>query len=193
MQFYGPRPDCAAGDPLCVRAIYGIGEITDGTAAAFASVVAANPELFAGADGIVLDSPGGTLVGGLLLGDALRRAGYNTITGLTYQMPDGTFRVARCLSACAWAFAGGINRFMLADSSLGVHRFYGTNSAAFAQEVTAYINLYLDRMGVSRVLQDVASLTSSNTMTFLTIAEAVRFQLAYMTPQLARRVAQSRR
>jgi hypothetical protein len=186
MQFYMPDPNCAVDDPSCIRFVYGIGEITTDTPRLFAAVFAANGDTFATTAGLVLDSPGGNLVGGLLLGDAIRRAGINTIVGYTYRTPRGTIRTASCISACAWAFAGGVNRLMLADSSLGVHRFYGTDSVASAQEVTAYVNLYLDRMGVSRVLQDVASLTPANEMAFLTIADAVRFDLAYLTPAAAR-------
>jgi hypothetical protein len=193
MQFFMPDPRCAPGDPSCLRVIYGIGEITDDTGRQFAAIAAENAAVFATTAGVVLDSPGGTLGGGLLLGDAIRRAGFNTIAGFAYQAPNGTRRVSSCLSACVWAFAGGVNRFMFADGSLGVHRFYGNGSVASAQEVTAYINLYLDRMGVSRVVQDVASLTRSDQMTYLTVAEASRFQLAYITPELARRAGLNRR
>jgi hypothetical protein len=193
MEFYMPDPKCAFGDPSCMRVIYGIGEITDDTGRQFAAIAAENAAVFATTIGVVLDSPGGTLSGGLLLGDAIRRGGFNTIAGFTYRAPNGTMRVSSCLSACAWAFAGGVNRFMFADGSLGVHRFYGAASVATAQEVTAYVNLYLDRMGVSRVLQDVASLTRSDDMTFLTVADALQLQLAYVTPELARRAARNRR
>ena len=193
MQFYLPDPRCALDDPSCMRVIYGIGEITDDTGRQFAAAAAENAAIFATTIGVVLDSPGGTLGGGLLLGDAIRRSGFNTIVGFTYRLPNGTARVSSCLSACVWAFAGGVNRFMFADGSLGVHRFYGTGSVATAQEVTAYVNLYLDRMGVSRLVQDVASLTRADDMTFLTVADALGFQLAYITPDLARRAAPSRR
>jgi hypothetical protein len=184
MQFFMPSSSCAPGDATCLRVAYGIGDITAATPGAFLAFVAAFPDALSTTAGIVLDSPGGSLLAGLQLGDALRRSGWNTVTGITYPWPDGSRHVATCYSACVWAFAGGVNRYMLTDGALGVHRFYsaGAGDAASAQEVTAYINLYLDRMGVSRVVQDVASLTRSDQMTYLTMDEATRLQLIHFTP-----------
>jgi hypothetical protein len=81
---------------------------------------------------------------------------------------------------------GGVNRLVMLDNALGVHRFYGKGSAASAQEVMTVINLYLDRMGISRTLQDVASFTSADDMTPLTIADATSLNVAYISPALRR-------
>jgi hypothetical protein len=71
---------------------------------------------------------------------------------------------------------------MLLDGALGVHRFYSGGDVASARATTAYINLYLDRMGVSRAVHDVASLTPANQLTYLSIVDAARLQLIRVTP-----------
>jgi hypothetical protein len=184
MQFFMPMP-CPPDAPQCPRLVYGIGDIALHTPGDFLAFLAAHPEAASTTIGIILDSRGGSVLAGLQLGDAIRRNGWNTFTGTVYPVP-GERRTAGCLSACVWAFAGGVNRFVVADGVIGVHRFYGEGDIGSAQAMTAYINLYLDRMGVSRALQDVASLTPGNTITYLTTAEAVRFHLAYITPELER-------
>jgi hypothetical protein len=139
---------------------------------------------------VLLDSPGGNVGGALAFGDQLRQWNWNTATGLAY----GT-GVATCVSACVYSFAGGVNRLMFEDNTLVVHQFSfprGAGSAATAQVTTAVINLYLDRMGISRLLQDVAGLTPTTTGTALTMTDAVTLQLAYLTPELRAALRASR-
>src|SRR5262249_3825586 len=65
-------------------------------------------------------------------------------------------------SACAYAFMGGSDRRVLKDGALGVHQFYGRSGEideGSSQAVVALIGLYLDEMGISRHLLDVASVT----------------------------------
>jgi hypothetical protein len=171
---------CRRHDRTCVRVVYGVGDITPQTPAAFRAFLAAQPHVRERTVGLVLNSQGGNLMAGLELGQAIRDAGWSTLTGLTYQAADGSRVMAVCYSACAWAFAGGVERVMYTDGALGVHRFYGAAEAqitadqaeAWSQKTTATINLYLDHMGVSRYLQDLASLTPSEQMRYLTRDEA---------------------
>jgi hypothetical protein len=131
---------------------------------------------------VLLDSPGGNVAASMALGDLLRQGNWNTATGVAY----GT-GVATCASACVYSFAGGRNRLMFGDGTLVVHQFAfprGAGSAATAQVTTAVINLYLDRMDISRVLQDVAGVTPTSTGTALTRTDALTLQLAYLTPEL---------
>jgi hypothetical protein len=174
----------------CQNVLYGVGDITSQTPAAFRAFLAAHPRARERTTGLVLNSQGGSLLAGLELGQAIRDAGWNTITGLTYPQTDGSHVTAVCYSSCAWAFAGGITRVMFTDGALGVHQFYGAGEAqitpdqasAGSQALTARINLYLDRMGVSRYLQDLASLTPSEQMRYLTQDEATSLWLTYRPP-----------
>lgn len=80
-----------------------------------------------------------------------------------------------CFSACAYAFMGGSDRRVLKDGALGVHQFYGRSGEideGSSQAVVAPIGLYLDEMGISRHLLDVASVTPGSHVTRLTIDEA---------------------
>jgi hypothetical protein len=170
-----------------VQVIYALGEITPNTPARFEAFEAAHPEWRGGV--LVLDSPGGNLYASLQLGDAIRRGGWSTLVGMQYGQPVTKITtMAACASACVYTFAGGVNRFVLTDNVLGVHQFFGPGGSATAQQTVVMINLYLDRMGVSRALQDVAGLTPSATVTRLTIADAVKLRLGYITPEAAKQI-----
>jgi hypothetical protein len=58
---------------------------------------------------VAFSSDGGSLATGLRIGEAIRRKGFSTI------VPDGR----RCASACAFAWFGGIERFLGTDARIG--------------------------------------------------------------------------
>jgi hypothetical protein len=113
----------------------------------FRQFVGAHPTAYSSSVAVVLDSPGGDLAAGMMLGEMLRQGGWNTTVGASYHF-QGTARVALCTSACVYAFVGGVNRIMMRDGTLGVHKFFYVRGggAAAAQETVAHVNLYLDRM-----------------------------------------------
>lgn len=118
---------------------------------------------------VAVSSPGGNLVGGMQLGLAIRELGFNTTIGNTdYSPPD-------CLSACAYAFAGGISRKLTPGSRYGLHQFRGADQAINAedtQKISTTLAKYLDAMGVDRRLLDYAQMTSSDKVTVLTLTQA---------------------
>lgn len=92
---------------------------------------------------IHLNSPGGDLIGGLLLGNVFRQQQVNTaVSAATVsEIYDSGLRImgasieAECSSACVFAFAGGVNRYASENTPssyvgfqsigrLGVHQFY---------------------------------------------------------------------
>lgn len=96
---------------------------------------------------IHFNSPGGDLIGGVLLGMAIREQQANTTISaahVEYIYDDGARKVtydppieAECSSACVFAFAGGVSRFASTTTPgaaigfqdvgrLGVHQFYDT-------------------------------------------------------------------
>jgi hypothetical protein len=111
---------------------------------------------------IEIDSPGGSLIGGMVLGRAIRAYGLST-----------SVRSGReCASACAIAFMGGVTRFVARDGKLGVHQFASPptikipDSAKFpGQDVVAGQDLvgqlldYAKEMGVSTDIIAIASRT----------------------------------
>lgn len=76
---------------------------------------------------VVMNSNGGNLVGGIRLGQAIRRLGLKTEIGRTTPDPDVPTNQMQgpggCYSACAYAFLGGVRRTAV-SGTYGVHQFY---------------------------------------------------------------------
>ncbi|MFT4090452.1 MAG: hypothetical protein QM645_06950 [Asticcacaulis sp.] len=128
---------------------------------------------------VVFDSPGGNLFGGLELGEAIRDNKFNTAVGR--QDDTNTTSNAICASACSYAFAGGIYRYLTRDNQLGLHQFSTqTNQGDLgqAQTITALIVDYLDRMGVQSQAYTTAAFTSHTDITWLTPAQALKMRFA---------------
>ena len=87
------------------------GEITPGDTARVSMLLAEARKQDRPFFAVYLDSPGGNLMEGIKLGQAIREAGAVTVllTGAT------------CASACILAFAGGAERIAYRGSRLGVH------------------------------------------------------------------------
>jgi len=133
-------------DP-CVLAT---GEIEKGTAGEFRSFIRAS-DIHAGAT-VVFDSPGGALLESLALGRAIRDAGLYTAIG-RYDRERGEFTTgAACISACAYAFLGGVQRDVGAKARFGVHQFAAAPgvpdsvSVSDAQALMGLISAYMTRM-----------------------------------------------
>ncbi len=101
--------------------IVGEGVIEADTADVFAAFLAARDLGDARGLNIHLNSPGGSLFGGVELGIAIRKQVANTVVSAAHVErinDDGTRTVsydppvnAQCASACVFAFAGGASRF----------------------------------------------------------------------------------
>jgi hypothetical protein len=131
---------------------------------------------------VELNSPGGSLVGGLNLGAAIRDLGFDTeieAKGWGYGRP-GT---AVCASACAYAFAGGVNRYFSDGAGrLGLHQFYfadeTSGGTSDAQSISAVLVAYLNRMGVDATAFALASVTKSDDVLWLSTGDAEKIGLA---------------
>jgi len=98
------------------------GEITANTPQAFRDYVSQwGPPHF-----IALDSPGGSLVSGIELGELIRATGATTLVSDTHPMPemehDEEQGLGVCASACVFAFMGGLERFIDDEDRLGEPR-----------------------------------------------------------------------
>ncbi|MBR0671161.1 COG3904 family protein [Neoroseomonas soli] len=123
-----------------------MGRITSETPADFRRFVSDNPQNYSGVT-VYLHSPGGSLTGGMELGRQFRANAVNTVVGHVVRLtdPNGApfafAQGAECMSACVFAFAGGVRRYydpvggvpprspqwVVSDYSrqiLGVHQFY---------------------------------------------------------------------
>ncbi|MEE9433887.1 MAG: hypothetical protein V3V15_06580 [Sphingorhabdus sp.] len=159
--------------------IYASGEIEESSADELRKLVSANNVEHAR---VYFDSPGGSLIGGLKLGETIRELGFDTdIRSIDYEYEKGP--VAICASACSYAFAGGVNRFFdEGPGRLGLHQFYGSDSnigdVGLTQRISGTIVSYLDRMGVNAKSFSIASLTDKSEMTWLTASQAISIGLA---------------
>lgn len=124
---------------------------------------------------IVLNSPGGSLIEGLMLGRAIRDFCFDTEIGERSGAP------AMCASAAAYAYAGGFNRYYSkARGLLGVHQFSGAIDSdvnvvtSKAQEISGVIIEYLTQMGVDALAFSMSTRATSNAMVWLSEDEAQR-------------------
>ena len=157
---------CIKGlNPQCQTVVMAVGQIDKDTPNQFASFANGLPQ----GTWIALSSPGGNLVGGLKLGMLIREMGFNTTISSTDHSPPN------CISACAYAFAGGLSRHLSEGSKYGIHQFKGTVKEigdSESQKVSATIAKYLDQMGVDRHLLDYAQVTASDKVMMLSTAQA---------------------
>jgi hypothetical protein len=184
--------------PKCLF-VLGIGEITDETPAAFRDFLGRNPDA---EKRLRLSSPGGSLLGGIALGEMIRSAGYATEIGATRHNGDGSVTSGGapgsqrtpgvCASACAYAFLGGVERTIDINSKIGFHRFYRESAIAQptarlftgadldgAQRTTAAIVLYLLRMGIDARVASLAAEAAPNEIRWLSDKEAHELRITY--------------
>jgi hypothetical protein len=125
-------------------------------------------------------SPGGSLAGGIRLGELIRKLRLDTQVGATE--PDGRHWKGvpgYCASACAFAFLGGLSRHV-SGGELGVHQFYDEislrdpSAKVFSsldmsehQFISAMLIDYVFRMGVDPRFVSVAASTPPLEMQFL--------------------------
>ena len=162
---------CVEGlTPRCQVMILATGQIDKETPSQFKNFA----KDFARGTWVAISSPGGNLIGGMQLGIAIRELGFNTTIGNTdYSPPD-------CLSACAYAFAGGVSRRLTPGSRYGLHQFRGTDqviNTEDTQKISAALAKYLDGMGVDRKLLDFAQMTSSDKVTVLSLTQAQQLRV----------------
>lgn len=114
-------PERAGGRPVLVLQ----GEMRKGDTERVAAYLGANPGLAE----VRFHSPGGKLYEGFGIGLLLRER------GLATRVPHG----ARCVSACVWAFLGGVIRTVDADAAVGVHMATMINDEALIARIRTEI------------------------------------------------------
>lgn len=161
---------------------------------------------------VVLDSPGGHLFGGIELGRKIRELGLHTTIAKS-QRPNSCVRdedcsiyyeefyAGSCLSACAYAFLGGVQRQVSKQNSftghpksmIGFHQFYGhldkeSRIAEIVKEetyfssdqfVSALLAQYLTDMGVDPNVLSVAAFAGPDEMEFPKLALRRKLKIDY--------------
>lgn len=126
-----------------------------------------------------LNSPGGNLMAGLAIGEAIRRAGYNTSIGRS--APDGSVagpehsQPGICMSACTFAFLGGVYRDIDIGSQFGVHRVSRPETSPddldVGQVITARVAQYVHDMGADEGFVGLYTSVPKESIHLLTAAE----------------------
>lgn len=168
--------------------IFAKGEITKNTPKKFKDFLK-NTELDGFRIVIGLNSQGGDLLGGIALGALIRSLEFQT----DVQSKDGT---AGCMSACALAFLGGVEREIFPGSKLGFHQFYSDLNSnrsyerlvedieiaeAQSQMLSAILLKYLLDMGATTDLFYKVSTTLPNDMYIPDEAELLKLGLITTT------------
>jgi hypothetical protein len=129
---------------------------------------------------VYFNSPGGSLIAGMEIGRLLRQRGYDTHVGKrtadVHELVGGV-----CYSACPFAYAGGVRRYLEFESVLGVHRAENRvplpDVDAFEKLVSQQATEYLLAMGVSPDLFAIMSQVPHDVIRGLTREEARRLML----------------
>jgi hypothetical protein len=129
---------------------------------------------------VYFNSPGGSLIAGMEIGRLLRQRGYDTHVGKrtadVHELVGGV-----CYSACPFAYAGGVRRYLEFESVLGVHRAENRVTLpdvdAFEKLVSQQATEYLLAMGVSPDLFAIMSQVPHDVIRGLTREEARRLKL----------------
>jgi hypothetical protein len=143
------------GGKCCVYWIQATGDITEDTPNVFETFLRSSefmPKI------VRLNSEGGSLRGGVMLGELIRSHGFATEVGSSKLNSDvpipGSKNVytktpGSCSSACAMAFLGGVERTLDPDSTLGFHVVSNRNvSESDLRELITLESLYLLEMGI---------------------------------------------
>ncbi len=141
---------------------------------------------------VLIHSPGGTVVGAMQLGMMFRKIGAAVIVARAFDFEgEDRARVApgSCMSACVYAFFGGVKRVVPPVSKLGIHRMaiyersrdpaggdtvtrsYGTD------DIVSALSDYTRMMGVNPQVIDYAEQIAPESIHIVTAKEISRWRL----------------
>jgi len=159
------------------RIIYLDGYFDSGSAARVAEEVARHriPAAL-----VYLNSPGGSLLEAMAIGQLLRDHGFETEVGTRTAHPLRPTRGV-CYSACPFAYAGGVRRSLAAGSLLGVHRAENRlpvpDESDFERRVQGDATAYLEQMGVSPQLYALMAQVPPGKIRLISLEEAAHLAL----------------
>jgi hypothetical protein len=176
----------------CPQVIVADGQISNSTPDEFVQFLRENAGRHDLRTVVFLNSDGGYVVASMELGQIFRRIGAATVVArLSPSRGSSRFMTAHCLSACVYAFMGGVKRVAPPGSVLGIHRMFANQAQGggiFGDgpvervydngSMAGMLANYSSRMGVSRDLIRSAEHISSQGIHVVTPAELARWRLA---------------
>lgn len=148
--------------------IFADGDIGADSTRKFKDFVASNPQLIAGAT-VIFNSPGGSVIDGMRLGDEIRTRHFRTDVGRP-SADRSDLATGECASACVFAYLGGDYRYLSGDSVLGVHRFRfeeelgGDITAEISQALSGQIVEYITKSRADPALFTLMTETSPDSI-----------------------------
>ena len=176
----------------CADVISAEGEIDNDTADRLVSFLSANLKDRDLRPVVLLQSPGGTVVGSMQLGTVFRNIGAAVIVASARPYGDGErahVAPGLCLSACVYAFIGGAHRVVPPESRLGIHRMVineqvqdGSGGVARQQifgssDIVSSLAAYASAMGVSPGMIGYAETVAPEQLHIVTPKEITRWRL----------------
>lgn len=164
-----------------VSDVYATGIISEGTTNRFVKFIADNKVDSAT---IHFNSTGGSLFEGMKLGKAIRALQFNTaVAAYNPEYVEDRNKYVVCASACAYAFAGGISRFLDNYSGkLGVHQFYSADDSqvpnSVVQQTSGLIVAFLDEMGIDARAFTISTVAGPDGMIWLDPKSATELNFA---------------
>jgi hypothetical protein len=140
------------------------GEIVQGDADRFLEIVSGKAK-----GAVLLKSPGGNLIEGLVIGRAIRASGFST----------GVAPGTACASACALAWLGGKIRYMDPTALVGFHAAYVIESGIVSESGVgnALVGAYLNELGFGSDAVIFVSSAAPNEMNWLNASKAQKVGL----------------
>jgi len=176
----------------CPQVIVAEGQISNSTPDEFLQFLRENAARHDLRTVVFLNSEGGYVVASMELGQIFRRIGAATVVArLSPSRGSSRFMTAHCLSACVYAFMGGVKRVAPPGSVLGIHRMFANQAQGHGiwgdgpservydnGSMAGLLANYSSRMGVSRDLIRYAEHIASQSIHVITPAELARWRLA---------------
>ncbi|UDL90472.1 hypothetical protein LGH82_03660 [Mesorhizobium sp. PAMC28654] len=151
---------------------------------------------------VVLNSPGGSVLEGIRLGELIRSRGFRTAVAKTAK--DGDYsrvEAGICASSCVLAFVGGIQRGASEGSRVGIHQLSVDFENIFSQrnvtvddlianfsdtqKVMSLVLKHFMAMGIDPGIVPMMAGTSSSDIRWLTAEEAKNTKIAYEPEEFA--------
>lgn len=176
----------------CAEVIAAEGEIDNDTADRFVAFLADHLEDHDLRPVVLIQSPGGTVVGAMQLGMVFRKIGAAVIVATAYDVagsPEIEVGPGDCMSACVYAFIGGKRRVVPPVSRLGIHRMVineqvmsasgglETQRTFGSSDIVSSLAAYTKAMGVDPKVIGYAETISPDALHVVTASEIARWRL----------------
>jgi hypothetical protein len=129
---------------------------------------------------VLFDSPGGSLIEGINLGQLIRELGFST--GIATFNNGKMEAEGVCASACAYSFVGGINRYFIGgNTALGLHQFSSGSTALSTEEVQKISGLlvaYMQEMGIDALAFTLSTKAEPEAIAWLSPEYALTLQIS---------------